>query len=67
MPAWQRAAGAIVVMSRPSKMMRPASTNASPAIRFICVVLPAAFGPMMPSASPRLTCSVSRSVTFSEP
>ena len=40
------------VTSRPSKCTVPASGRRSPAMRFSSVVLPAPFGPTMPSASP---------------
>ena len=41
--------------SRPSKRMAPASCASSPEIRLNSEVLPAPFGPMMPSASPGAT------------
>ncbi len=60
---WKRAAdaraaarsGGARVMSLPSKRMRPAFGRRLPVIRLNSVVLPAPFGPMMPSASPRAT------------
>ena len=45
-------AAACAVMSRPSRRIVPASGARPPAIRLNSVVLPAPFGPMMPSASP---------------
>ena len=41
-----------VVMSRPSKTTRPPSGRRPPVIRLSTVVLPAPFGPTIPSASP---------------
>src|SRR5262245_47944153 len=67
MPARQRRCGGSAVTSLPSYSMRPASTLRSPLIRLNSVVLPAPFGPRMPSVSPARTASVMSSVTFSAP
>src|SRR6202161_2280712 len=52
-PARQRCSGAKAVMSRPFSRMRPRSGRSMPVMRLNKVDLPAPFGPMMPSASPR--------------
>src|ERR1700723_954831 len=52
-PARQRCSGGKPVMSRPSSRMRPRSGRSMPVMRLNRVDLPAPFGPMMPSASPR--------------
>src|ERR1035441_8006518 len=52
-PARQRCSGGNPVMSRPSSRMRPRSGRRMPVTRLNRVDLPAPFGPMMPSASPR--------------
>ena len=52
MPARQRRSGVSRVMSRPSNSTRPESGATVPVIMPNSVVLPAPFGPMMPSASP---------------
>src|SRR5262249_30352298 len=52
MPARQRACGGSLAKSRPSKRIWPAVGDRPPAIRLNSVVLPAPFGPMMPTASP---------------
>src|ERR1700722_8947957 len=52
-PARQRCSGGKVVMSRPFSTMRPRSGRSMPVMRLNRVDLPAPFGPMMPSASPR--------------
>ena len=57
-PARQRAPAAIRVMSSPSSTMRPRSGRSMPVIRLNSVDLPAPFGPMMPSASPRASDEV---------
>ena len=56
-----------LVMSSPSRAMVPALGAVAPVISENSVVLPAPFGPMMPSASPSATDSEMSSVTTSEP
>src|SRR5262249_47653154 len=51
-PMRQRRSGARCVMSVPANTTRPASGRAVPLAMPNSVVLPAPFGPMMPSASP---------------
>ena len=54
-------------MSCPSSVMLPDCGATAPVISENSVVLPAPFGPMMPSASPSATSSDKFSVTTSEP
>ena len=48
----QRSCGLAAVISRPFRRIAPASGARPPAIRLKSVVLPAPFGPIIPSASP---------------
>ena len=54
-------------MSRPSSRMAPPSGRSAPAIRLKSDVLPAPFGPMMPSAVPSATARSMPSATSTEP
>src|SRR5229473_1455259 len=56
----QRSCGLATVISRPFRWISPASGARPPAIRLKSVVLPAPFGPMIPSASP---CATDRSIS----
>ena len=67
MPARQRFCAECPVMSWPSSAMVPALGGVAPVISENSVVLPAPFGPMMPSASPSAIDSDTPSVTTSEP
>src|ERR1700733_10716113 len=67
MPPMQRARGGVRVMSLPSKCTVPVSGRSTPVMRLNSVDLPAPFGPMMPSASPRATSSATPSTALSEP
>ena len=58
MPSRQRSHGFIAVMSRSPNRMRPALGGNTPAIMLNSVVLPAPFGPRMPTISP---CSTLKS------
>src|SRR5206468_11920049 len=49
-----------VVMSRPSKRMRPASAASAPDTQLMSVVLPEPFGPMRPNRSPAFTDKLTR-------
>src|SRR5918996_4087590 len=66
MPARARRVDERPVMSRPSYRTVPASARNSPATRFNSVVLPAPFGPTMPSAS-SATANERSSITRSAP
>src|SRR5262245_14161775 len=67
MPARQRPCGGTPARSRPSKRMLPRSGCRPPPIRLNSVVLPAPFGPMMPTASPCPIARSSASATMIEP
>src|ERR1700728_423653 len=67
MPPMQRTRGEARVTSRPSNQTEPASGCNRPVIRLNNVDLPAPFGPMMPSASPRATSRLTPSTALSEP
>src|SRR6516162_8599273 len=67
MPRRQRCHGFIGVMSAPSNSTRPPLGGNTPAIMLKSVVLPAPFGPMMPTISPASTEKSSRSMTLSPP
>src|SRR5690349_19410576 len=54
-------------MSRPPRRIVPAVGGNTPAIRLNSVLLPAPFGPMMPSTSPGRTASERSSITRSLP
>src|ERR1700675_3297699 len=54
-------------MSRPFRRISPASGASPPAIRLNSVVLPAPFGPMMPSASPGATDRSISSAAMTDP
>src|SRR6476660_8479124 len=56
----QRSCGVAAVISRPFRRISPASGARPPAIRLKSVVLPAPFGPIIPSASP---CATDRSIS----
>ena len=55
------------VTSTPSSVTVPESARRSPAIRLSSVVLPAPFGPTMPTASPSATSNDRRSTTVRPP
>ena len=55
MPRWQRSAAGNAVTSSPSKMIEPCVGGSTPAIRLNSVDLPAPFGPIRPTISPRPT------------
>ncbi|MDT4830779.1 hypothetical protein FQZ97_642550 [compost metagenome] len=67
MPRWQRLNTGSRVTSAPAKATWPRSGATPPAIRLNSVLLPAPFGPMMPSASPGASARLMSSVTFTEP
>src|SRR5262245_4995729 len=67
MPARQRPCGGMFARSWPSKRMRPAVGARAPSIRLNNVVLPAPFGPMMPTASPGAIERSRSSATMIEP
>src|SRR3954466_8605953 len=67
MPSRHRSQGGNSVMSRPHKRIVPAMGGSTPAIRLNSVLLPAPFGPMMPSTSPGQTASERSSITRSLP
>ena len=55
MPRWQRAAAGIWVTSSPLNQIDPCVGGSTPAIRLNKVDLPAPFGPIRPTISPRPT------------
>src|SRR6266481_6304665 len=63
----QRSCGVAAVILRPFRRISPASGASPPAIRLKSVVLPAPFGPMMPSASPGATDRSTSSAATTEP
>src|SRR5262245_37843029 len=63
----QRRSGASRVMSAPSNSTRPESGATVPVAMPNSVVLPAPFGPMMPSASPWSNARSRRSATTTAP
>src|SRR6202047_178228 len=63
----QRWCGLAAVILRPYSQISPASGARPPAIRLKSVVLPAPFGPMMPSASPGATDRSISSAAITEP
>src|SRR5262249_21631422 len=67
MPRQQRRSGARWVMSMPARMTRPASGATVPLAIPNSVVLPAPFGPMMPSASPSARARSSARATTTAP
>src|SRR5579872_7033453 len=67
MPMRQRCAGGARVISRPAKSTRPPSGATLPLMMPNSVVLPAPFGPMMPSASPAPSARSMRSATTIAP
>src|SRR5215472_5467171 len=67
MPMRQRCSGASAVMSEPAKSTRPASGRTLPLTMPNSVVLPAPFGPMMPSASPSPSARSMASATTMAP
>ena len=67
MPMRQRRSGGMRVTSWPSNMTRPASGATVPVTMPNSVVLPAPFGPMMPSASPRNSVRSMPSATTTAP
>src|ERR1700677_3827851 len=67
MPRRQRCHGRMRVTSPPAKMMRPPLGGKTPAIMLNNVVLPAPFGPRMPTISPSSTLKSSRSITTRPP
>ena len=58
MPSWQVWSGVARVMVLPSKVMLPAVAGLRPEMTSNSVVLPAPFGPPIPSASPGKTSKV---------
>src|SRR6516225_4883074 len=66
-PRRQRRSGARWVMSMPARMTRPASGATVPLAMPNSVVLPAPFGPMMPSASPSARARSSARATTTAP
>jgi hypothetical protein len=67
MPLRQRSCGGAAPMSSPKKRIEPESARRSPVTRLKSVVLPAPFGPMMPSSSRLPTSTLRPSMTFSAP
>src|ERR1035437_1197074 len=67
MPLRQRRSGGRRGMSSPAKITRPASGATVPAAMPNSVVLPAPFGPMMPSASPSASARSTLSATTTAP
>src|SRR5262249_12347413 len=67
MPMRQRRSGVRCVMSMPAKKTRPASGATVPLAMPNNVVLPAPFGPMMPSASPSARARSIASATTTAP
>src|ERR1700730_14613562 len=63
----QRSWGLAAVILRPFRRISPASGASPPAIRLKSLVLPAPFGPMMPSASPGATDRSISSAAITEP
>src|SRR6266404_2536673 len=63
----QRSCGLTAVILRPFRRISPASGASPPAIRLKSVVLPAPFGPIMPSASPGATARSISSAATTEP
>src|ERR1700730_5819955 len=63
----QRSCGVAAVILRPFRRISPAPAPSPPAIRLKSVVLPAPFGPMMPSASPGATDRSISSAAITEP
>src|SRR5580704_14724070 len=63
----QRSCGLAAVILRPFRRISPASGASPPAIRLKSVVLPAPFGPIMPSASPGATDRSISSAAITEP
>src|SRR5580658_5878051 len=57
MPSRQRAAGSSLVTARPAKRISPAPGARSPEMRPNRLVLPAPFGPTIPTTSPGLTAN----------
>src|SRR5262249_18468478 len=66
-PSAARVCTGRAVMSRPAKMMRPASGAVRPEISSISVVFPAPFGPMTACSSWVATSRVTSSVTARAP
>src|SRR5205809_3299607 len=60
MPSRVRRCAGSVVMSRPSKTIRPSSAWSEPDTQLMSVVLPEPLGPIRPKRSPGFTCSVTR-------
>src|SRR5450756_265934 len=67
MPWRQRSCRGTWVTSRPLNTTRPSSGRWTPVMRLNRVVLPAPFGPMMPSASPSFNCTLRSSITSTPP
>src|SRR5580658_7603450 len=67
MPSRHRSQRFSLEMSRPSKTIRPALGGKTPAIILKSVVLPAPFGPKMPTISPASTSKSSLSITERPP
>src|ERR1700730_8622879 len=63
----QRSCGVAAVILRPFRRISPAPAPSPPAIRLKSLVLPAPFGPMMPSASPGATDRSISSAAITEP
>ncbi len=66
-PARARPAELSDVTSRPASMIRPACNGVKPEMRSNIVVLPAPFGPMMPTISPAPTSNVTPSTARMPP
>src|SRR6266700_6191620 len=67
MPSRQRAAASSLVTARPSKRTSPASGARSPEMRPNRLVLPAPFGPTIPTTSPGPTANERSSAMTTRP
>src|ERR1035441_8601607 len=67
MPSRHRAAASSLVIGRPAKEMPPASGDRSPEMRPNRLVLPAPFGPTIPTVSPAPTLNESCSAMTTRP
>src|SRR6185295_4493905 len=67
MPAWQMRSGGSCVIGRPTNAISPAEAGLKPEMTSKSVVLPAPFGPPMPSTSPCTTSKLRSCTAASAP